>query len=141
MILIIDTNIIFAGLLRDSVTRQILIDPPFTLYAPETALKEIRKYKEEIIKRAEFTKAEFEILFNLITDRIWVVEKEQYAHNMKEAEKRIGFEDPGDVPFLALALSMANDGIWTENARHFKNAKVKIWATKEVIRHIQTESF
>mgnify|MGYP001616924247 CR=1 FL=1 len=47
MILVIDTNILFAALLRDSKTREILIDSPLVLYAPETIIKEIRKYENE----------------------------------------------------------------------------------------------
>ena len=34
MILIVDTNIIFSGLVKDSLTRKLLIDCPFSLYAP-----------------------------------------------------------------------------------------------------------
>ena len=140
MILIVDTNIIFAGLLRNSGTRQLLIDSPFTLYAPETILKEIRKYEEEIIRRAGFTKAEFEILFNLITDDIRIIEKKHYAPKLKEADKLIGGLDKGDVPFLALALSIPNDGIWTENVKHFRQNRVKIWTTKELTKRISSLS-
>ena len=103
-----------------------------TLGNKKTALKEIRKYEQEIINRAGFTKAEFEILFNLITDGIQIVEKEKYFHKIKEADKLIGNIDQGDVPFLALALSIPNDGIWTENVKHFKQKHVKIWTTKEL---------
>ncbi len=140
MILIVDTNIVFAGLLKNSSTRRLLIDSPFTLYAPETMLKEIKKYEEEIINRAGFTKAEFEILFNLITEGIQIIEKKLYAHKLKEAEKLIGNIDKGDVPFLALALSMPNAGIWTENVRHFKQKDVRIWTTKEITKLISNSS-
>jgi predicted nucleic acid-binding protein len=134
MILIVDTNILFAGLLRNSTTRQLLLDPPCTLFAPETALKEIRKYGGEIVRRAGFTKAEFELLFNFLADNITIIEKERHAHKMREADKLIGSIDKGDVPFLALALSVPNDGIWTENVKHFsKQKKARIWTTKELL--------
>lgn len=136
MILIVDSNILFAGLLRDSTTRELLIDPPFTLYAPETVVKEIRKYEDEIVKRTSFTKEEFEVLFNLITERIQIIEKAQYAHKIEEADKIIGDIDKGDVPFLALALSIPNDGIWTENVKHFKQKQVRIWMTKELVKQL-----
>lgn len=135
MILIVDTNIIFAGLLRNSTTRTLLIDPPFILYAPETAIKEIRKYEEQIIQRSGLTKIEFETLLNLITDSITIIEKEKYQQHIKEAAKHIG--DPGDIPFLALALSMPNNGIWTENVKHYKKANIKIWTTKEIMNKLQ----
>jgi len=131
MILVVDTNIIFAGILRDSTTRALLIDSPFILFAPETAVNEIRKHETPIIKRSGLTEAEFETLFTLITGNITIIEKDRYKQHIEEATKRI--KDPGDIPFLALALSMSNDGIWTENVKHYKGAKVRIWTTKEIL--------
>ena len=69
-----------------------------------------------------------------MTERVEIIEKHNYEPHLNEAEKRIGKSDLGDVPFLALALSRPNDGIWTENVKHFKNAKVKLWTTKELMR-------
>ncbi len=135
MILIVDTNIIFSGLLRDSVTREMLIDCPFVLYVPETVLFEIRKYENEIIKRSGLTKREFETLFSLITENITIVEKEKYQTKITEADKLIGHIDKGDVPFVALALTIPNNGIWTENEVHFKKQnKVKIWTTSDILK-------
>ena len=133
MILIIDSNVVFAGLLRAGTVRELLIDSPFTLYAPEIMLNEIRKYEREIIKRAAYTKEEFDILFALITDGIEIVGREKYAHRLKEADQLIGHIDKGDVPFLALALSAPNDGIWTENVKHFKQDKITVWTTTKLI--------
>ncbi len=125
MILIIDSNIVFAALLRDGLTRGLLIDSPFTLYAPETMLKEINKYKEEICKRTGLDAPEFEVLFCLITESIEIVSEETYRQKMDEATQLMGHIDKGDVPFLALALGIPNHGIWTENLRHFeKQTKV-----------------
>lgn len=138
MILIIDSNVVFAALLKDSATRGLLIDSPFTFYAPETMLKEIRKYEGEICRRAGFKKTEFEILFSLITDNIEIVEKQKYEKYLKDADKLIGAVDKGDVPFLALALSMPNGGIWTQNAKHFeRQKKIRIWATTDILRHLR----
>src|SRR3989344_2950311 len=134
MIFIVDTNIVFAGLLKDSVTREILIDSPFILYAPETMVKEIRKHENLIIQKSGLSEEEFEALFNLLTDSIQILERHVYSESMEEAEKIIGHIDKGDAPFLALALSVPNNGIWTENIRHFgKQDKVKIWTTKDII--------
>ena len=90
MIFIVDTNIVFSGLLRDSVTRELLIDCPFTLYAPENLILEIRKYENEIIRRSGFTKQEFEILFSLLIENINIIEKEKYQANIEEANELIG---------------------------------------------------
>lgn len=81
MIFIVDTNIVFSGLLKDSTAREILIAAPFTFLAPETMLSEIRKYEDLILQRTGLEKDEFETLFSLITENIIVVPKERYAEN------------------------------------------------------------
>ena len=131
---VIDTSIVFAGLLRESTTRELLIDSPFTLYAPETMLQEIRKHAARIVQLSGLSAEEVEALFGLLTDSIRVVERERYAGCLPEAELLLGGVDKGDVPFLALALSVPSNGIWTENVRHFgKQGRVKVWTTADVL--------
>ncbi len=133
MIFIVDTNIVFAGLLKESITRELLIYSPFILYSPETMIKEIRKYESLIIAKSGLIKTDFEILFTLLTDNINIIEKEDYSGELQEADKLIGHLDKGDVPFLALALSIPNNGIWTEDAHFLKQNKVKVWATRDIL--------
>ena len=42
--------------------------------------------------------------------------------------------DIEDVPFIALALSIGNDGIWSDDNHFQKQKKIKIWKTEEVIK-------
>lgn len=134
MIFIVDTNILFSGLLRDSTTRELLIDCPFILYVPETIITEIRKYEEEIIRRSGLATDDFELLLSLLIKNIIVVEKEKYEDKMKDASELIGHADKDDIPFLALALKVPNNGIWTENIKHFeKQNLIKVWTTKDIL--------
>ena len=105
MIFIIDTNIIFSAMLKDSITRLLLIDSPFILYAPEAILNEIKKYKLDILKRSGLNAEEFEGLFELLTEDINIIEKEKYSeklkgmkkteqHKQKLRLKRIGTKNP-----------------------------------------------
>ena len=55
----------------------------------------------------------------------------------KEAEKIIGNIDPKDVPFVALALAIENEGIWS-NDKHFEEIKqIKIWKTSDLLEYIK----
>ena len=138
MILIIDTNIVFSGMVKDKGTRELLIDSPFTLYSPETMISEIRKHQELIIKKSRLTKDEFETLFGLITEKIMIVEKEKYEKYLKEAEKIMGGVDKNDIPFIALALSISNDGIWSDDSDFYKQNRIKVWKTTDIIKKIDT---
>lgn len=137
MILIVDTNIVFSALLKESETRKLLIESPWILYAPTTLVEEIMKYKTEILRRSGLSEKEFSCLFALLLESVNVVEKERYNTYLDEAKKLLGTEHSGDIPFLALALSMQNDGIWTEDIDFEKQQKVKIWKTKELLRLIK----
>ncbi len=136
MILIVDTNIVFSALVKDSTTRAILLNPFSTLYAPETMISEIRKYEDVIITKSGLSKDDFNILFNLLIENIIIIEKEEYANYLQEADTIIGKIHQGDVPFIALALAILNDGIWTED-NHFKQQnRIKIWKTEDIIKFL-----
>lgn len=137
MILVIDTNIIFSALIKEGSIRQLLIDPPCMLYAPETIIQEIRKHESYILQKSKLSKEDFETLFELLTEHITIIPKENFLHKIPQANALIGQIDKGDVPFLALALSMFSDGIWTENVKHFTvQTKVKVWTTLELMKFV-----
>jgi predicted nucleic acid-binding protein len=48
MILILNTSILISSLIKDSVTRQILLLPSMKFYLPEYALEEIEAHKMKI---------------------------------------------------------------------------------------------
>lgn len=136
MILIIDTNIIFSALVKGGTTRELLINPPCNLYSPEHMIYEIRKYEDLIIEKSELTKEEFETLFGLITENIIIMEKEDYLEKLNEADEIIGSIHKGDVPFITLALSIPNNGVWSEDKHFEKQERIKIWKTKDIIEMI-----
>ena len=51
MILILNTSILISSLIKDSVTRQILLLPSMKFYLPEYALEEIEAHKMKISLR------------------------------------------------------------------------------------------
>ena len=136
MILIVDSNIVISSLIRDSTTRSILINTPFILYAPETMINEIRKYEDYILKKSGLTKSDFERLFDLVSENINILEKEKYEKHLEEADKIIGHVHKGDVPFVALALAITNDGIWTDDKDFERQNRIKIWKTKDILNLI-----
>ncbi|MBI4393322.1 MAG: PIN domain-containing protein [Euryarchaeota archaeon] len=133
MRLVVDSNVVFAALLRDGATRAILVDPPLGLVAPEWMLAEMRRHRRAIIERANLSGPEFNLLFLLVTDGIEIVARVDYDAFIGEATNRMRGRDPGDAPFLALALALDCDGIWTQNVRHFENTGARIWTTKDLL--------
>ena len=56
MKLVIDTNIIISALIREGLTRKMILFPGIKLFTPEITLKEISKHKDIIITKSKFQK-------------------------------------------------------------------------------------
>jgi len=136
---VIDTNIIFSALAKNSTTRKILIDCPFNLYAPETLITEIRKYESLILEKSGLSKVEFEVLFSLITEKVTIISKEKYEQFISKAESLIP-NDKKDVPFVALALAISNDDIWSDDNDFQKQKTIKIWTTSDILDFLNSQN-
>ena len=53
MILVIDTNILLASLIRDSTIRKIIVESGWGFYYPEMSFHEVRKYKGLVLDMSE----------------------------------------------------------------------------------------
>ncbi len=53
--LIIDTNALISSLLKESTTRELLLNESFEFYLPEIVISEIKKYLTYIIKKLGLT--------------------------------------------------------------------------------------
>jgi predicted nucleic acid-binding protein len=135
MILILNTSILISSLIKDSVTRQILLLPSMKFYLPEYAFEEIEAHKMKISRLSRLSTDEIDILLNLLLENISIIPGQTIQPCLSEAEVMIGRIDPNDIPFLALALATENDGIWS-NDRHFEAIKqIKIWKTSDLLKY------
>src|SRR3989338_2756116 len=113
MKLIIDTNRLIASLIKNSISRKILLYKGFEFISPEIINEDIQKYKQEIISKANITNENFAVLLNMLMKQIVICQKVEYKDSLDEAKSLI--IDIGDVPFIALALAVENEGIWSDD--------------------------
>jgi len=137
MKLIIDTNVIISALIKDSVAREIIFSSKFNLYTLEFGKREVIKYHQLILKKTGITEEQFYNLLHRIFNKINLVSdsdinKEYY----EKAVKIMDSIDENDTPFIALALSIENNGIWSDDKHFEMQDKVKIWKTKDLIEYI-----
>ena len=134
MILIADANAVISALMKDGKSREILTYYPFTFYSPDTLLESIEKYKTELIVKSGLSEKEFEGLLSFVLRRVKIVKKEDYESKLEEANEILGDIDVEDVIYIALALSIKNDGVWS-NDRHFEEQdRIRIWKTEDIVK-------
>ncbi|MEK6898470.1 MAG: PIN domain-containing protein [Nanoarchaeota archaeon] len=130
MNLVIDSNILFAALLKESGTSDILFE--HTLYAPEFIFEEFNKYKDYLKNKTSRDEKDFTSLFNLFERNVILIPKEEIEPFMEEAEKIS--PDEKDTIYLALALKL-NCSLWS-NDKDLKEKQiiVHVYTTEELIR-------
>lgn len=129
MSLVLDTNILIAALIKDSITRRIPLLPDLEFLLPAFALDELARHRAKIVRAARLKGDEIDLLLTLLLKSVAVVPFERSAHFLPDADALIGAADPDDVPFVALALAEEHDGIWS-NDRAFEDLPgIQLWTT------------
>ena len=129
---VIDTNIIFSALLKNSAARKIILSDTFDLFVPEFLFTEIIKYEKVILKKSGMTKENLELLLLLLQSHISVIPFKMFFDFLEAAEKEMEKIDMKDTPFIALALKLKIP-IWSNDLHFKKQRKVTSFNTAEII--------
>src|SRR3990167_6660995 len=128
MKLVVDSNIIIAALIKDSVTRKLLTHSNAELFTIKITEQEIKKYKEELCKKAGIDEKTFSLIIEKLYDRMIILDDEIISTKMPEAKKIMDTIDAKDTPFIAAALAI-KAAIWSDDKHFQKQNKVKIYKT------------
>lgn len=123
---IADANILFSLTNSKSVASHLVEKLSFKLIAPNYALDELLKYKEELIKKSGINN--FEKIIKLLNEKIIFIDISE--KEMKSFYSNIS--DKKDIIYLFLA-NKYNIPIWS-NDKHLKEQKeIDVFTTKELI--------
>ncbi|MEK6903702.1 MAG: PIN domain-containing protein [Nanoarchaeota archaeon] len=129
MDLVVDANILFAALIKDSFSYNLLFSDKFHLFTPEYIFTELEKHKEEILEKTERTTEEFFRLLEILKRRIVLVPLEELVPYIEEAEELT--PDPDDMTYFALALKL-NCAIWSNDKKLKEQDNIKVYHSHEL---------
>jgi predicted nucleic acid-binding protein len=128
----IDTNVIISALLKEGITRKILLDYKFNFIFPEYGLKEIYFYRDYVIKKSGIKDSEFDVLMLRLFKYVKLVPLHIIKKFRKRADEIMKKIDKKDTVFIATSLAFKCP-IWSDD-RHFKLRKeIKVYNTQEFI--------
>lgn len=130
MKLVVDANVVMAALAKSSITREILLYPYIDCYSPSFLLEEIKEHSDEIKAKAGHGYKE---ALRTLLKKLIVVQFDTYKERMEEADKIIGRIDKDNVQYVALALALGADGIWSYDKHMKKQHVVKIFTTSDLV--------
>jgi len=132
--LVIDANILFASLIKDSLTAELLLSDKLNLFAPEFLFDEFLKYEEYILKKTNRSKEDFTQYLNILKEEIEIVPQNLITPYIERAEKFS--PDPKDTVYLACALAIESK-IWSNDKRLKEGQKeIEVITTEELINNV-----
>lgn len=140
MELVVDANVLLASLIKQAVTRELLLDSRLKLYAPEHLISETLKHLKSnaaLRKRIKLEGPELEELFYLLTQEIETIPQKSFASHMNEALSLAPHKE--DAPYLALALSLGVP-IWSNDKGFRDQTKVEIYTTPKLLTKLEKRS-
>jgi predicted nucleic acid-binding protein len=134
MELVIDANILFSALIKDSFTSELLFEEELKLYTPEFIIDEFNKHEDLILQKTCRTREQFIEIMHCLKEVIKTIPEEGFSTSIKEAESIS--PDKDDVMYFALALKM-KCGIWSNDKRLKEQSKLRVYSTKDIVEHLK----
>lgn len=131
MDLVVDANVLFAALIKNSLSYDLLFSDRFHLFTPEYIFTEFERHKEEILEKSERSNEDFFRLLEILKRRIVLVPLEELVPYVEEAENLT--PDPKDMVYFALALKL-NCAIWSNDKKLKEQNKVQVYSTYELTK-------
>lgn len=140
MKIILDSNILFSALIKDSLIRAIIFASPDNLFLlPDYFFEEFKKHKKLILEKSELTEFEFDAVLQQLFLKITIVPNEITKPHYQKAYDIIKTIDPKDTSFIACVLAYNDSVLWSDDKK-LKNQKlVSVFNTSEIITLISYE--
>ena len=132
MKIVIDSNILFSALIKDSKTRKIILEHEGFFLFPQYIFEEMEKHMGMLLKKSRLPKHEFNTLLTILLKKVVIVPNDILLPFRKQALEIVKEIDKDDVLFIACALAYPESIIWS-NDKKLKNQKsIRILNTDEI---------
>ncbi len=133
MDLVIDANILFAALIKNDVTTELIFHEELNLYAPEFLLEEFKEHEREILKKTDQNYTQFIKLLEILKKNIRFIPYSDFKKFMIKANEIT--PDADDSAYIALALKM-NCGIWSNDKKLKRLKDIEVISTGDLLRSL-----
>ncbi len=137
MKIILDTNILISALIKDSISRQIILLSANEFYYLRESLKEIEKYKSLILEKSGLSEQDCNKVLEKILERVILIENTEIEPFLKEAKRIMDKIDPKDTIFIAGALAKPDSVIWSDDAHLHQQNAVRVWKTTDIVKELK----
>jgi predicted nucleic acid-binding protein len=125
MRLVVDANILFAGLIKRGKTAELLCDRNLELFVPSFIYEEYEKYRSHILEKTQHD--DMEDFFERISSTLKIINPDKESFRIASTIT----PDIKDTLYIALAIEL-HCPIWS-NDKRLKNLGITIFNTQELL--------
>ena len=133
MKIILDSNVLFSALIRDSLTRKLILNYKELFLFPEFIFQEMNKHKKELMKKSKMNSVDFNSLLEILLRKVIIVPNEILLKNKNNAIDIVKEIDLDDAIFFACALTYKNSIIWSDDKKLKTQKKIIVINTTEMM--------
>lgn len=133
MKVVIDSNVLFSALIRDSTTRRIILESDDTLLFPEYIFEEMERHMAELLNKSGLDKKSFGLLLGILLDKVTIVPKDELAVHRERAVELAKDIDIDDAVFVACVLANPGSLLWTDDRKLRRIEGLRIISTAEMV--------
>ena len=134
MKLVIDANILFALAKSSSVASSIFSRFGLKLLAPDFALIELYKYKDELVEKSDI--GSFNKIIESLKSKVVFADKNEYKESINKASSLLS--DEKDAAYLALALRLGTP-LWSNDPHLKEQSIIVVFTTKELVELLSSK--
>lgn len=128
--IVVDANVLFAAVLRDSTTRRLLLHGGLDLYAPAWIWDELARHLDVLVRRARVDANAVHALMDDLRVCIEVIGPDRMAPHVARARSLVGHIDDKDIPYAAAVLAV--DGVLWTHDKHLATA-IPVTTTRDLL--------
>ena len=129
-----DANIVIAALMRDAETRRLLVLGGHEIHAPEYLVSEVEAHVEELSERAGLSRSALEEALRILRGHMTEHSATGYEAELTKARSLLNDRDMKDAPYVALALALGADGIWSQDRGLVSQGSFRVYRTVDLLR-------
>lgn len=133
MKIILDSNILFSALIKDSKARRIILEYEGFFLFPQYIFEEMEEHIEELLKKSKLPKNEFNTLLAIILKKVMIIPNNVLFPYRNKALDIVKDIDKDDILFVACALAYPNSIIWSNDKRLKNQKSVRVLNTNEIL--------
>ena len=136
MQIVIDSNVMFSAVVRDSVTRKLIIDYNGLFLLPEFVFDEMKGHKDELLGKSGLSEGDLDVMMGFLLSKTEIIPTSFLLSYMDEAVKAVKDIDPKDAIFVACCLAHPNSVLWSDDKALKRQNKVSVLSTREIMEII-----